>query len=276
MTTPKKILDRYDARPLKRYGQSFLVDKNIMSRIVESADIGPGDRVVEIGPGVGLMTGILADRVKEVIAVEIDRRMVEILQDEMAGRTNVTIVNRDILAYDFSAAVSSSGEKVHVVGNIPYNISSQILFRMIDFRRYIEAAVLMFQRELAERILAGPGSPRYGSISVMTAMYLDSDRVINVSPRCFFPKPKVESIVLKLTAREGPIFEVKDEDVFKKVVRAGFSKRRKTLFNSLASNPFIELERERIADALEKAKIDPGRRAETLSVKEFALLSNAL
>ena len=276
MTTPRKILDRHDLRPLKRYGQSFLVDKNIMTRIVKGASPGPDDRVVEIGPGVGIMTGILADCAGSVIAVEVDRRMIEILQEEMAHRNNVTIIKQDVLTYDFSSALRSIDDTIVVVGNIPYNISSQILFRLIRFRAHIKTAVLMFQKELAERVLARAGSPRYGSISVMADMYFKVDRVIAVSPQCFFPEPKVDSLVLKFTTRDRPLCTVSDHDHFQNVVRAAFSKRRKTLVNSLLSNPFIELDRNRVLAVLDELDIDPRRRGETLTVEEFALLSNLL
>ena len=276
MTTPRKILDRHELRPLKRYGQSFLIDKNIMVRIAEAASIGPGDRVVEIGPGVGIMTGMLADRAGSVIALEVDRRMIEVLEEELVERRNVTVINQDVLVYDFASALGTSGDALTVVGNIPYNISSQIVFRLIRFREHIRAAVLMFQRELAERILAHPGTPGYSSISVMTAMYFVPQRVIHVSPRCFFPEPKVDSLVLKFSTREKPLCEVKNPDLFQNLVRAAFSKRRKTLLNSLASNPYIELERKKILPILEEIGIDPQRRGETLTVEEYALLSNML
>jgi len=187
MTTPRKILDRHDLRPLKRYGQSFLVDRDIMARIVDSAAIGPHDHVVEIGAGVGILTGMLADRAGRVTALEVDRRMIAVLEEEMAGRENVMILNEDVLSYDFSSA-ATSGDRVRVVGNIPYNISSQILLHLIRRREHLSTATLMLQKEFAERILAAPGTSDYGSLSVLTAVYMIPTRVIAVPSNCYFPR----------------------------------------------------------------------------------------
>lgn len=276
MTTPRKILGRHDLRPLKRYGQSFLVDRNIMARIVDSAGIRPDDHVIEIGAGVGILTGMLADRAGSVTALEVDRRMIAVLEEEMAGRTNVTILNRDVLSYDFSSAVTMPGSKIQVVGNVPYNISSPILLRLIRYRKHLSTATIMLQKELAERILALPGTSDYGSLSVLTAVYMIPSRVIAVSPSCFFPPPKVSSLVIRLETRNKPLVTVNDPDHFESVVRASFAKRRKTLMNSLKDNPFVAFDQERALRALEESGIDPHRRGETLTPEEFARLADSL
>lgn len=273
MTTPRKLLDRYDLRPLKRYGQSFLVDRDIISRIVESAEIDDDETVLEIGAGLGVMTALLADRAALVKTLEIDRRFLPILAAELEGRTNVEILNQDVLAYDFSEAVPEGGT-IKVVGNVPYNISSQILVRLIRFREHISSSVLMFQRELAERIVAGPGDRRYGTLSVLTAMYLDAFRVMSVSRGSFFPRPNVDSLVLKLVTRDHPLFPVRDHEKFRNLVRAAFAKRRKTLINSLSDNPFIDVDRQRVIALLEELGIDQTRRGETLTPEEFARLAD--
>ncbi|MDD5475989.1 MAG: 16S rRNA (adenine(1518)-N(6)/adenine(1519)-N(6))-dimethyltransferase RsmA [Syntrophales bacterium] len=276
MTTPRRILERHGLRPLKRYGQSFLMDRNIMSRIVESVDIGPLDQVVEIGAGVGIMTGMLADRAGRVIALDADRRMIDVLEEEMAGRSNVTILKQDVLSYDFSSVPPAAGSGIRVVGNIPYNISSQILLRLIHFRNFVSTAVLMFQKELAERIVAEPGTPAYGTLSVLVAMYMSASKVISVSPRCFFPRPNVSSIVLKFETRDRPLFELRDHEHFQNILRAAFAKRRKTLMNSLMDNPFILISQESASRALKELGIDPMRRGETLTPEEFARLANVI
>ncbi len=272
MTTPRKILDRYDLRPLKRYGQSFLVDRGVIARIVESLEIGGDETVIEIGAGLGIMTALLADRAARVTALEIDRRLLPILEAELEGRANVEILHRDVLEYDFSTVVDE-GRKIKVVGNVPYNISSQILVRLIRFREYVYSSVLMFQRELAERIVAGPGDRRYGTLSVLTAMYLDAFRVMSVSRGSFFPRPNVDSLVLKLVTRDQPLFPVRDHEKFQNLVRAAFAKRRKTLINSLCDNPFITVDRQRGIALLEELGIDQNRRGETLTPEEFAELA---
>jgi 16S rRNA (adenine1518-N6/adenine1519-N6)-dimethyltransferase len=272
MTTPRKLLDRYDLRPLKRYGQSFLVDRGVIARIVESVEIAGDETVLEIGAGLGIMTALLADRAALVKALEIDRRFLPILVAELEGRTNVEILNQDVLAYDFSAGVRE-GRKIKVVGNVPYNISSQILVRLIQFREYVSSSVLMFQRELAERIVAGPGDHRYGTLSVLTAMYLNAFRVMSVSRGSFFPRPNVDSLVLKLVTRDHPLFPVEDHEKFRNLVRAAFAKRRKTLINSLSDNPFIDVDRQRVIALLGELGIDQNRRGETLTPKEFARLA---
>lgn len=247
-----------------------------MARIVDSAGIGPDDNVVEIGAGVGILTGMLADRARWVTALEVDRRMIAVLEEEMAGRANVTILNQDVLSYDFSSAVTKPGERIRVVGNVPYNISSPILLRLIRYREHLSSATLMLQKELAERIIAVPGTSDYGSLSVLTAVYMIPSRVIAVSPNCFFPPPKVSSLVIRLEARDKPLVRVNNPEHFENIVRASFAKRRKTLMNSLKDNPFVALDQEQALRAFEESGIDPNRRGETLTPQEFARLADCL
>ena len=277
VTTPKEILVKYNIRPLKRFGQSFLIDPNIINRIVASAGVGPEDTVVEIGAGAGIMTGMLCDRAREVFALEVDGRMIGVLKEELGARSNVTVMHQDVLTYDFSEAFRASTERpLVVVGNIPYNISSQILLRLIKYRHILSTVVLMFQKEVAERIIARPGAKQYSILSVLTLLYFDCKRIATVSPGCFYPKPRIDSTVLKMTSRVCPLAEVKDPEVFQAVVRAAFSKRRKTLANSMKNNPFLLFSDTEVFEIMSQADIDQKRRGETLTIEEFARMSNVI
>ncbi|MDI6776399.1 MAG: 16S rRNA (adenine(1518)-N(6)/adenine(1519)-N(6))-dimethyltransferase RsmA [Syntrophales bacterium] len=276
MTTPRKILKNHGIRPRKRLGQSFLKDRNITDRIVQTADIRKEDTVVEIGAGLGIMTELLAAQARRVIALEIDPYLVSLLREELKGHPNVEIIPTDVLKYDFSLACQEclSG-KLKVIGNIPYNISSQILFHLISYKRCIACMILMFQKEMADRIVAPVGTKDYGVPSVALSMYGIVSHEMTVPPECFYPQPKVMSSVLKIVMRQKPLVDLKDDDFFRKIVKIAFSKRRKTLLNNLrsANLPFCERE---INLSLEAAGIDGRRRGETLTTEEFGVLSNVL
>lgn len=282
MTSPRGILKKYRIRPSKSLGQSFLIDNNVTAKIVASADITGDDIVVEIGAGIGVMTGMMAGRVRKVIALEIDPTLVEVLRAELGDFPNVEIINQDVMKYDFASA-AKEGRRcerkqpgITVIGNIPYNISTQIFFRLIDFKEHIGTMVLMFQREVGERMTAHPGTKDYGILSVMTKMYTLPSRVMPVPASCFYPKPKVDSVVLKMIVREKPRIDIKDENLFLQVVKAGFSMRRKTLFNNLKRSALLsEFDRD-IHEIFHSAGIDGQRRGETLTVEEFGRLSNTI
>jgi 16S rRNA (adenine1518-N6/adenine1519-N6)-dimethyltransferase len=280
MSTPLKILKKYGIQPTKSLGQSFLIDNNITAKIVDSAGIEKGDIVVEIGAGPGMMTRRIADKAGQVIALEIDSRIVEVLRQEMGALPNVDIVETDVLDYDFSSVTKNEEDspprRIKVIGNIPYNISSQILFRLLEYRRVISSVTLMFQREVAERIMASPGSREYGILSVITLMYMLPSKVMTVPASCFYPKPRVESMVLTMDVRKRPLCEGCDYDIFRKVVRSAFARRRKTLINSLKESAFIRDLDIDLASILGGLGFDPTRRGETLSVEEFARLSRAI
>jgi 16S rRNA (adenine1518-N6/adenine1519-N6)-dimethyltransferase len=222
------------------------------------------------------MTALLAERARRLTAIELDPDLVKVLREELRGCGNIEIVEGDILKYDFSRArsgePSDGAVKLKVIGNIPYNISTEVLFRLIDCRNMISAAVLMFQKEVGERITARPGTKQYGVLSVLAGMFLLPTRVMTVPRTCFFPVPDVDSVVLKLEVRNKPLVPLSDEGFFFQVVRTAFSKRRKTLYNNLkmmtAAVPAAEL--------LERIGIDPGRRGETLSIEEFGKLANEI
>lgn len=273
MPNPRTILAKYQIRPLKRLGQSFLADPNIMRKIIEVSDIRRDETVVEIGAGLGVMTALLARKAERVIALEIDRALIPVLHEELKKYDNVEILHVDVLKFEFR---SRGGVTIKVIGNIPYNISSQILFRLIQVRDHISAMVLMFQKEVAERLVAGPGTKTYGILSVLVRLYTDASIVLNVPPQCFYPRPRVESAVIRMNIRKKPLVDVDDDAFLQTLVRSAFSKRRKTLLNNLRDLSRIGLRNETVLNILESLGIDPARRAETLSPEDFAHLSNAI
>lgn len=275
MNTPIRILRTHGIRPRKRLGQSFLQDLNIVSKIVDFADIRPDETVVEIGAGLGIMTGLMAAKARRVIALEVDPSMVEILKERLQCFRNVDVVETDVLGYDFSSALPPhSSEKLKIVGNVPYHIASPILFRLMDFRKCISQMVLMLQKEVVDRIVARPGTKDYGIPSVITTMFYMTERLLNVPASCFYPEPKVVSSILKMGVREKPLIDVGDEELFRKIVRLSFAKRRKTLVNNLRHARLQGYSTESMLSALQGSGIDGMRRAETLSAEEFGLLTN--
>lgn len=272
MRNPRAILAKYQIRPLKRLGQSFLSDPNIIRKIIEVSDIRPDETVVEIGAGLGVMTALMAKRAEKVLALEIDRALIPVLREELKLQANVEILHADALKFDFRLHGRAA---VKVVGNIPYSISSQILFRLLEARDHISSMVLMFQKEVAERLVATPGSKTYGILSVLVGVYTEPAIAFRVSPRCFYPRPKVESAVVRMAVREKSLVDVLDDAFLLAVVRAAFSKRRKTLLNNLKASSRIGLGHEAILEVLHSLGIDPVRRGETLAPEDFARLSNA-
>ncbi len=270
MNSVRKILAQYDIRPRKRLGQSFLEDMNVIQRIAALAAPSEQETVVEIGAGLGLLTSELARRAGKVVALEYDPRLVAILQERFSGDERVEIVPGDALDYPFSPP--SPAGRVKVVGNLPYNISSPILFRLLECRRSISSMVLMFQKELADRIMAPPGKKDYGIPSVMIARYASATREMNVPPTCFFPEPSVTSSVLKIVIGEDQVTP-EEERLFSMTVRAAFAQRRKTLWNNLRAAGFAD---ETLEAVLARTGIQGIRRAETLTVGEFGKLTAAL
>jgi 16S rRNA (adenine1518-N6/adenine1519-N6)-dimethyltransferase len=282
MTSPRTILKKYGIHPVKSLGQSFLIDNNITAKIVNVSDITSDDIVVEIGAGLGVMTAMIADRARKVIALEIDPKLIIVLQEELKHVHNVDILKQDVLTYDFHSVFQEdryhdrTESKVKVVGNIPYNISSQILLKMIALREHVSSMTFMFQKEVAERITASPGTKQYGLLSVLTALYTMPSRIMTVPASCFFPRPKVDSIVLKINVRQQPLWKIKDEDFFFNVVKTAFSKRRKTLINNFKSSDLVQSLDSDVHVLFRSVDIDGQRRGETLTVEEFVRLSDAI
>ncbi|PLX85188.1 MAG: ribosomal RNA small subunit methyltransferase A [Desulfuromonas sp.] len=256
-------------RPKKRFGQNFLRDSRIVDRILGAADLGADERVLEVGPGLGVLTDRLLGLAGEVVAFEIDRDLAEQLQKRPDPRLTVHL--GDALQMDWAALLPHPPYKL--VANLPYNISSQILFRILDHRDRFGRLVLMFQKEVGDRLCALPGTKDYGVLSVFCQLWFDIRKVVTVPPGAFFPPPKVTSVVLAFDPLATPRASVGDEAFFRRVVKAAFAQRRKTLRNTLIAAGFP---REAVEAALVRAGIDPGRRGETLDLKEFARLADEL
>ncbi len=277
MTTPRKVLRSRGLRPRKKLGQCFLQDRNILEKIAAMAEIGSAGTVVEIGAGTGVLTERIAGVAGRVLAVEVDPRMTEILEERFRDRDNVKIVHRDVLEVDFSELTGGEGgEGITVVGNIPYSLSTPILFHLLAHRRRIRRAVLMFQRELAERLTASPGTKEYGIPSVMVAAFARVSGRLDVPAGCFYPVPRVHSRVLRFEFLGEAPFPLEDEAYFTAVVRSSFASRRKTIYNNLKGASLGLPAGSDLGVLLRSAGIDPVRRGETLSPAEFGRLSTIL
>ena len=275
MTSPKEIIQHYGIKPRKKLGQSFLLDQNIIKKIAAVARITKEDIVVEIGAGIGVLTESLAQESRKIIAVELDKNLVEVLKEKLAGLDNVEIHSGDILKFDFISISVLYGCKVKVVGNVPYNISSPLIFHLLSCRSVIDDFTLMLQKEVVQRLAAEPDNKSYGVPSVLLQMFASVEKIFDVPASCFYPRPKVESAVIRGTFLDKPLMELADEAFFTQLVRASFAQRRKMLINNLKnSRLLVGIEEEKIKEVLASAGIDGKRRGETLSVMEFGQLSN--
>lgn len=278
--TIKDIRERYGFRLTKSLGQNFLTDKNIIDNIIEASNIGENDLVIEIGPGIGVITKEAAAKAGSVIAVEIDKNLIPILQETLADETNVKIINRDILKTDLTAVIEEEKknfpqmESVRIIGNLPYYITTPIIMKLLEDGVPADSITVMMQKEVADRIKAAPGNKERGALSVAVQYYCQVVKVTDVPKEVFVPAPKVDSTVLRLDIRKKKPVELKDDKLFFKAVKSGFAQRRKTLLNSLASG--TGLGKDKIGQILEEAGIDPGRRAETLDIDEFAKIANGM
>jgi len=263
--------------PKKQLGQNFLSDPGTARSIVSRGGVEPDDVVLEIGAGLGALTVPLSTASKKVIAVEKDDRLTSLLETELAlyKAENVTLIHGNILSVDIPDIASEEDKKLLVFGNLPYNISSQILVRLIESRRHISRCILMFQKELAQRLMARPGTKDYGRISAMLQYCSEIKHISTVPAHLFYPKPKIDSEVIEIDFLKPSAHEAEDESFLFKTIKAAFSKRRKTLKNALATSE-LGMETMQVAKALEAAGIDPVRRAETLTVEEFVTLAKAL
>ncbi len=274
MPSIREEMKIYGLYPKKRLGQHFLVDPNILDKVMRAAEVGKADVVLEVGPGLGGMTLALAREAKKVIAVEIDPKFVAILKEKMAGHQNVEVVEKDILRMDFKQFIKKEGHPVKVVANLPYQISTPLLFRFVESKEAFSTFTLMLQKEVAERMVAPPGKKEYGPLTIFVRLFLDVSICFFIKPSAFFPPPKVESAVIHMVWKEKPMIEANNEEWFKKVVRACFGYRRKTLINALRHSE-LSLP-ESIESKIEKIGIDPRRRPETLTIEQFANLAEAL
>jgi len=277
MTSPRTLLSSMDLQAKKQLGQNFLSDPSTAEMIVSRARICASDTVLEIGPGLGALTFPLAKCARQVIAVEKDHRIAGILKSMIASSqlSHVTIIENDILKVNINEIADQAGHPLVVMGNLPYNISSQVLIQLIQNRKAVSRAILMFQKELAERITSDPGVKDYGRITVMLKYCADVSTLATVKSHLFFPKPKVDSEVVEIRFKTHLPFPADDEVFLSRVIQASFGKRRKTLKNALSSSS-LEISGLLAEKALECASIVPSRRAETLSIAEFVALSNCL
>ena len=273
-----EVLKKYGFRFQKRYGQNFLIDSHILEKIIEAAEITKEDMVLEIGPGIGTMTQYLAEHAREVVAVEIDKTLIPILEDTLSAYDNVTVINEDILKVNIEAlAREKNGNRpIKVVANLPYYITTPIIMGLFESHTPLASITIMVQKEVADRMQAGPGTKDYGALSLAVQYYAKPEIMMNVSPGCFIPKPNVGSAVIRLTRYEQNPVQVKDEDFLFSLIRAAFGQRRKTLVNSLTNASFLSVSKEEILRALSEMGISETVRGEALTLEEFAKLSNLL
>lgn len=272
------VLQKYNFNFQKKFGQNFLIDTHVLDKIIRAADIGKDDMVLEIGPGIGTMTQYLAKEAGKVIAVEIDRNLIPILEDTLGGYDNVRIINEDVLKLDIHRLVweENEGRPIKVVANLPYYITTPIIMGLFEEHVPVVSITVMVQKEVADRMQTGPGSKDYGALSLAVQYYADTYIVANVPPNCFMPRPKVGSAVIRLNRYEKPPVEVVDERLMFDIIRASFNQRRKTLANGLKNSDRLDFTKEAIMEAVERLGKGPGVRGEALTLEDFAGLSNYL
>ena len=272
------VLNRYKFAFQKKFGQNFLIDTHVLERIIDEAGITPDDFVLEIGPGIGTMTQYLACAAREVVAVEIDKVLIPILEgDTLKAFDNVTVINEDILKVDINKLVEekNGGRPIKVVANLPYYITTPIIMGLFESHVPIESITIMVQKEVADRMKTGPGSKDYGALSLAVQYYANPEIVANVPPNCFMPRPNVGSAVIRLTRHETPVVDVKDEKLMFRIIRASFNQRRKTLVNGLKNSGELNFTKEQIEAAITAIDKPLTIRGEALTLAEFAALSNA-
>ena len=275
-TNTLAVINRYEFAFQKKFGQNFLIDQGIVEKIVREAGVTKDDFVLEIGPGIGTMTQILCENAREVAAVEIDRKLIPILNDTLSEYDNVTIINDDILKVDINklAEEKNGGRPIKVVANLPYYITTPIIMGLFESHVPLDSITIMVQKEVADRMQTGPGSKDYGALSLAVQFYAKPEIVVNVPPECFMPRPNVGSAVIRLKRHETRPVDVKDEKLMFRIIRASFNQRRKTLANGLNNSSEIGYTKEQIAAAIEELGRGASIRGEALTLEEFARLSN--
>lgn len=273
-----EILQKYKFNFQKKFGQNFLIDTHVLDKIIAAAGVGQEDCVLEIGPGIGTMTQYLAENAREVIAVEIDKALIPILEDTLSEYDNVTIINEDILKLDINRIVEEKnhGQPIKVVANLPYYITTPIIMGLFENQVPLESITIMVQKEVADRMQVGPGTKDYGALSLAVQYYAKPEIVANVPPNCFMPRPNVGSAVIRLTRYEKPPVEAEDEKYMFALIRASFNQRRKTLVNGLLNAGNLGVSKEDIMGALNKMGLPAAVRGEALTLEQFAHLSNLL
>ncbi|MCM1173526.1 MAG: 16S rRNA (adenine(1518)-N(6)/adenine(1519)-N(6))-dimethyltransferase RsmA [Blautia sp.] len=273
-----EVLQKHRFHFQKKFGQNFLIDGNILEKIVDAAQITERDCVLEIGPGIGTMTQYLAERAKSVIAVEIDKNLIPVLRDTLSSYDNVKIIHGDILKIDIGRMIreENDGKPIKVAANLPYYITTPIIMALFENHIALESITIMVQKEVADRMRAAPGTKDYGALTLAVRYYARPEIVMKVSASCFMPRPNVDSAVIRLTRYEKPPVEAADESWLFAIIRASFNQRRKTLLNGLAGAGNLGIGKEKIAEAIAQMGLPPAVRGETLTLEQFAELSNYL
>ncbi len=277
-TNTIKILEKYGFSFQKKYGQNFLIDSNIVKKIVQESGVKKDDFVLEIGPGIGTMTQILCENAREVVAVEIDKKLIPILtQDTLSFYDNVTVINEDILKLDINKLIleHNEGKPIKVVANLPYYITTPIIMGLFESHVPLESITIMVQKEVADRMQVGPGTKDYGALSLAVQYYANPQVVLIVPASCFMPRPNVDSAVIKLTCHHKPPVSVENEKLMFDIIRASFNQRRKTMTNSVV-NANLGITKEQLLTALEQCGLKSTVRGEALNLQQFAQLSNEL
>ena len=272
------VLQRYGFNFQKKYGQNFLIDTHVLDKIIGAAEIGRDDFVLEIGPGIGTMTQYLAEAAREVVAVEIDTKLIPILEDTLKEYDNVTVLNEDILKVDIRkiAEEKNGGKPIKVVANLPYYITTPIIMGLFESEVPLDSITVMVQKEVADRMQVGPGTKDYGALSLAVQYYAKPKIVANVPPNCFMPRPKVGSAVIRLTKYKDAPIKVTNEKLLFQLIRASFNQRRKTLQNGIKNFGGLNFSKEQVAQALEEMELPASVRGEALTLEQFAQLSNIL
>ncbi|MDD2957098.1 MAG: 16S rRNA (adenine(1518)-N(6)/adenine(1519)-N(6))-dimethyltransferase RsmA [Lachnospiraceae bacterium] len=281
LSNPQKtieVIKKYEFAFQKKFGQNFLIDARVLDKIIAAAEITKDDCVVEIGPGIGTLTQYLAEAAGEVISVEIDKMLIPILEDTLKEYPNVTVINQDILKVDLEEIVRkhNNGRPVKIVANLPYYITTPIIMSLFEKHVPVTSITVMVQKEVAERMQAGPGTKDYGALSLAVQYYAVPYIAANVPPNCFMPRPKIGSAVIRLTKHEIPPVQVKNENMLFKMIRASFNQRRKTLVNGLNNSPEIPYSKAEIIEALHSAGFSENIRGEALTLEQFAKLTDLL
>lgn len=272
------ILKKYDFHFQKKFGQNFLIDTHVLEKIIDAAGVTKDDFVLEIGPGIGTMTQYLCERAREVMAVEIDDKLIPILADTLSAYDNVTVVNEDILKLDIDqiAREHNAGKPIKVVANLPYYITTPIIMGLFESHVPLESVTVMVQKEVADRMQAGPGTKDYGALSLAVQYYSEAEIVANVPPNRFMPRPNVGSAVIRLTCHKDCPVKVTDEKWMFRIIRASFNQRRKTLQNGLGNDASLPVTKEQAKAAIESMGLSATIRGEALSLAQFAELANRL
>ena len=272
----KEVVQKHNFKFSKSLGQNFLIDTNVIDRILEGARVKEGDYVIEVGPGIGTLTKEMGRSAEKVVAIEIDKTLIPILEETLEDFPNIEVINQDILKVNVQELVKEklNGGPVKLVANLPYYITTPIVMKFLEEDIPVTDIVVMVQKEVADRMNAKPNTKDYGALSVAVQYYCDTEIVAKAPRHMFMPQPNVDSTVIGLHVREERKYPVDNEDIFFKTVKASFGQRRKTLLNSLGGLGFLS--KDQIKEALKEANIDEKRRGETLSIEEFASLSNAV